>query len=761
MKHRTILLTLLGVAAVLLCAACSHAPKSVYNDREQAEAVRGLVERVVGKEYARAFEIRITGRQKQGRDYFAIDGQNGRILLEGNNGVAAASALKYYLGSWCNCQITWCGSNLNLPDPLPVPTERTERTSPYKYRYYLNYCTFNYTMSWWDESRWQREIDFMAMNGINMPLAVTGQNTVWQHVYRQLGFSDEELEGFFSGPAYFNWFWMGNLDGWGGPLPQSFIDRHEQLQHFILARERALGMTPVLPAFTGHVPPTFTDHFPEAKVRKTSWVGFPEVSILDPDEELFTRIGRMFINEQSRLYGTNHLYSADTFNENLPPTNDSTYLSQISRKVFDSMRESDPEATWVMQGWLFYHDREFWGEPQIEALLAAVPDDRMIVLDLWSERFPIWKQTNAYDGKPWIWCMLHNFGQNINLSGNARSVANDPAAALHDPAARNLRGIGLTMEGIEQTPFIYALFLENVWRDTPINLDTFVSDYTTQRYGRHAVQAVEAWKEMLPTVFENNLTNGGNESILTGRPTLKLNPGGTTNVRPHYRNRSLVGAWDRLIACADTLAGSDGFRYDLTDITRQVMANYATILQQEVARAFERHDQAAFEKAARRMLTLFDDLDRVLATRPEFLLGRWLRDARAMGTTPQESDLYEQNARNLLTTWGNKNCRIADYACRQWAGMMKGFYKPRWEHFFEAIRAAGYKMDAEAYARFIEASKEWEWQWTFGHETYATEPSGDEIEVCRSVYERYRHEMERPEFLDNPDTPPTGNRELI
>lgn len=227
MKHRTILHTLLGVAAVLLCAACSHAPKSVYNDREQAEAVRGLVERVVGKEHARAFEVRITGRQKQGRDYFAIDGQNGRILLEGNNGVAAASALKYYLGSWCNCQITWCGSNLNLPDPLPVPTERTERTSPYKYRYYLNYCTFNYTMSWWDEARWQREIDFMAMNGINMPLAVTGQNTVWQHVYRQLGFSDEELDGFFSGPAYFNWFWMGNLDGWGGPLPQSFIDRHE------------------------------------------------------------------------------------------------------------------------------------------------------------------------------------------------------------------------------------------------------------------------------------------------------------------------------------------------------------------------------------------------------------------------------------------------------------------------------------------------------------------------------------------------------
>ena len=584
MKYKTILLTLVS----LLMLACNRAPKSVCTPDRQAGAVIALIGRVVGPEHAGAFEVNVTGVQKDGKDYFALYGHDGRIVLEGNDGVSAASALKYYLERYCNCQITWCGTNLDLPEELPVPADRTERTSPYKYRYYLNYCTFNYTMSWWDEARWQREIDFMALNGINMPLAVTGQNSVWQRVYRKLGFSDDDLKDFFSGPAYFNWFWMGNLDGWGGPLPQSFIDRHEELQRFILHGERALGMTPVLPAFTGHVPPAFVKKFPDAAVRKTSWVEFPEVCILDPDEELFTRIGSMFIEEQTRLYGTNHLYSADTFNENLPPTNDSLYLSQISRKVFDSMRASDPEATWVMQGWLFYHDREFWGEKEIEALLSAVPDEHMIVLDLWSERYPIWKQTNAYDGKQWIWCMLHNFGQNITFSGNARSVANDPAAALHDPAAGNMRGIGLTMEGIEQNPFIYALFLENVWRDTPVDLGTFVTEYTTRRYGKTSPTAIAAWNKMLPTLYENELTNGGNESIITGRPTLKRNPEGTTNIRLHYKNRTLVEAWDGMIACADTLAASDGFRYDLTDITRQVLANYASVLQQRFVEALGR-----------------------------------------------------------------------------------------------------------------------------------------------------------------------------
>ncbi len=746
----------LVAAMALLATACRNTPQTVYAADAQQRATEELVVRVVGERYAKAFDVVVTGEQQEGRDYFAVEGRNGRIVLEGNDGVSAASALNHYLKTFCGCQITWCGTNLDLPEKLPVPESRTVCTTPYKYRYCLNYCTFNYTMSWWDEERWQWEIDFMAMNGINLPLAMTGQNPVWQKVYRELGFTDKELEGFFSGPAYFNWFWMGNLDGWGGPLPQSFFGYQEKLQKFILREERRLGMTPILSAFTGHVPPSFEQKFPDAHVKKTTSLGFPEVSVLDPNEELFTRIGRMFIEEQERMYGTNHYYSADTFNENRPPLKDSTYLSQISRKVYESMEMSDPDAVWVMQGWLFHFDREFWGQEQIDALLTSVPDDRMIILDLWGERFPVWSRTNAYNGKPWIWCMLHNFGQNINLSGNARSVANDPAAARE--AVDNMKGIGLTMEGIEHTPIMYSLMLENVWRDTPIDIDQFVDEYTTQRYGQPSAVAAGAWKKMMPTVFENELTNGGNESIITGRPTLAENPGGTTNVRPHYRNRVLVEAWDMLISCADTLGGSDGYGYDLVDVTRQVLANYATEIQQQVATAFKNGDRAGFDAAAVRFLELIGDMDKVLSTRREFLLGRWLEDAKKIGTTPDESALYEQNARNLITTWGGKNCRISDYACRQWGGVMNGFYAPRWNRFFEAIRQNEYAMDDDAYAEFIDGSKEWEWQWTFGRESYPAEPSGSEVDVCRMIHDKYRPQMESPSFLDNKDVPPPAKK---
>lgn len=50
---------------------------------------------------------------------------------------------------------------------------------------------------------------------------------------------------------------MGNIRGWGGPLPQSWHQQSLILQKQILARMRELGIIPVLPAFAGHVPRAF------------------------------------------------------------------------------------------------------------------------------------------------------------------------------------------------------------------------------------------------------------------------------------------------------------------------------------------------------------------------------------------------------------------------------------------------------------------------------------------------------------------------
>jgi len=698
--------------------------------------VGAFVQRVVG-DRASAFVVDYVA-PVGGRDVFEVESRGGKVVLRGSNGVSVGSALNCYLREYCHSLITWNGTDLRLPAALPSVKGRVRRETPYQYRYYINYCTFNYSMAWWDWARWQREIDWMTLNGINMPLALTGEEAIWQQVYRKMGFSDGELDRFFCGPAYFSWFWMGNLDGWGGPLPQHWMDSHRELQKKILGAERSMGMKPVLASFTGHVPAGFTQRFPDAKVKKTNWgAGFDDVYILDPSDPMFEKIGRQFIEAQTREYGTDHFYSADTFNENTPPTDDSSYLSGMSKKVFASMAGADPRAVWVMQGWMFHYNAGYWKQPQIQALLKAVPDDQMIVLDLYSESHPVWNRTSAYYGKPWIWDMLQNFGGNISLWGRMDAVAAGPSHALHDPSAGKMRGIGLTPEGIEQNPALFQLMLDNVWRDSVIDLSDWLRRYAVQRYGVEDKRIAEAWKILSETVYKGGMGEGGPESIMVSRPMTDV-WGDRVRTVLDYEPVQLVKAWSLFVGEADLLKASDGFRYDLVDITRQVLANYALPLQQKWVLAYLQHDQAGYDKYTGEFLELMDDMDGLLATRKEFLLGRWIGDARRCGADAAEKDLYEKNARDLVTLWGDKESGLHEYSCRQWAGLIKDFYKPRWQQYFEVLRQKmeiGDRMETTVFEQHI---KDWEWKWvnsTGGN--YAEEPVGDAVDVVKGIYKKY------------------------
>jgi alpha-N-acetylglucosaminidase len=205
-----------------------------------------------------------------------------------------------------------------------------------------------------------------------------------------------------------------------------------------------------------------------------------------------------------------------------------------------------------------------------------------------------------------------------------------------------------------------------------------------------------------------------------------------------YEPAELVKAWSLFVGEAEVLKGSDGFRYDLVDITRQVLANYALPLQQKWVLAYLQHDMAGFDRYTREFLDLMDDMDGLLATRREFLLGRWIGDARRCGADGAEKDLYEKNARDLITLWGDKESGLHEYSCRQWAGLIKDFYKPRWQQYFEVLRrkiGTGDRMETAAFERSI---KDWEWKWvnTTGG-GYAEEPVGDAVEVVKGIYKKY------------------------
>jgi alpha-N-acetylglucosaminidase len=242
--------------------------QETVNDSPEDKAAAALIKRVLPTK-ADSFIIDTALPQQDGKDVFSLsDATEGKILLQGNNGVSVASALNWYLKNISHNHVSWCGDQLNFPETLPKVGKKVTVTTVHKYRVYFNYCTLSYTAAWWDWKRWQREIDFMAMNGINTPLSVVGLEAVWYNTLLQYGFSDLEARTFLVDPAHMAWQWMTNIETHGGPLPKSWIDSHIKLGRQILNSQRALGMTPIQQGFSGCVPMAMIKKFPDSKILK-------------------------------------------------------------------------------------------------------------------------------------------------------------------------------------------------------------------------------------------------------------------------------------------------------------------------------------------------------------------------------------------------------------------------------------------------------------------------------------------------------------
>jgi alpha-N-acetylglucosaminidase len=701
---------------------------------DAASAARSLLARLLPSG-AGQFEFEVIGPDN-GRDVFEVESRDSKTVIRGNNGVAMALGLNWFLKHHCHCHVSWYGDQLNLPQPLPRVVPKVRRVSWARHRYFLNYCCFGYSLPWWDWPQWERLIDWMALNGVNRPLSVTGQETVWQAVCRRLGMSEAQIAEFLAGPPFLPFQWMGCLDGYGEPLPQSWIARHEELEQRILARERELGMTPVLQGFTGHVPGSVAQLYPTASLQRINWIEW-ETHLLDPLDPLFAEMAGMFMEEQTKRFGTDHLYAADPFIEMVPPSGDEAYLAGLGRAIYNGLARTDPQAVWVLQGWAFMNQREFWTQPRFKAFLDAVPSDRMVVLDLYCESTPMWDKTDAFCGKPWLWCNVQSFGRTVGL-GAALNCNNDGLfAARHDPQSGQLSGLGFVNEGLCYNPVAYDLMFESAWRGEPVDLKVWVADYAHHRYGKANVDAEHAWQTLLDTVLN---TPTQSVSAITSAPALARSPGTTP-----YDLVRLAEAWRDLLHAADELGSAETFRFDLVNVARQVLADHGNRLHNAMVKAWRAKDASALEQASRRFLGLIHDLDELLATQREFLLGGWLEDAKRWGETPDERARCEWNARRVVTLWG-ETFAINDYARKQWAGMLDGYYAPRWQRLLDAARVSlreNRPLDSRSYN---EELLKWTAGWAEETGSFATEPRGDSIAVARRLWAKYADEF-KPEAV--------------
>jgi alpha-N-acetylglucosaminidase len=683
-----------------------------------------------------------------GLDVFEIGNDGNKISISGSSGTAIAYGLQWYLKTTVHTQTDWDNHKLQLPPVLPKVETTLRQKRSAKYTYYQNVCTVSYSSWAWSWEQWERHIDWMALNGINIPLAFTGQEKVWQQVFKtHYNISDAGLGKFFAGAAFLAWGRMGNLRGsWvKGPLPQAFIDDQFALQLQILDRYKTYGMVAALPAFAGHIPEELHVKHPNAKwTRSPNWGNFTDefccVYMLDAKDPLYLDIGTKFIQEQTRMYNyTSSLYQCDTYNEMDPDTTDTTELATAAKSVIDSMLAADPKAVWLMQGWLFMSD--YWTKELTRAYLSGVSNDHMIILDLYSEVSPIWAKMDNYFGKSWIYCVLHNFGGNTGMRGDLPTLGQDPVVS-NQASQGTMIGVGLTMEGIFQNYVVYDLTLQMAWQSTPVNTIEWVNDYVYRRYHTPNDHAQQAWRVLHRSVYNRTKAYGGvTKNLATVFPHWQLDRDGFMPTVITYDPEDVVRAWKLLLAASDALGEIDTFRHDVVDVTRQFLSDRMLKLYQTLKQAYNGKTVSPETLCAlnTKLLRVIQHLDEILGTNEDFLLGSWIRDARAMGHGNAELETYyEYEARNQVTRWGDHNDNVLhDYACKEWSGLMKGYYLGRWRIWLTEVCHA-YTEKREMNASVLKNAREgYELKWQLGREPYPTTPRGDTIAISKRLYSEY------------------------
>ena len=140
------------------------------------------------------------------------------------------------------------------------------------------------------------------------------------------------------------------------------------------------------------------------------------------------------------------------------------------------------------------------------------------------------------------------------------------------------------------------------------------------------------------------------------------------------------------------------------------------------------------------LLSTLDDLDRLLSTDANFMLGPWIAAARAWGDTTAESDLYEWNARNQLTLWGPSGLsNVVDYATKGWGGLTSTFFKPRWQLFFaHLLDSEDGIVDQVAVNDALLTKVEQPWQHTtVATQSLPTTPAEDALTVAVAMLAKY------------------------
>lgn len=710
---------------ILLFSLCLLASslQAVWGQKKALDETRKVIERVTGKsDLPVSFVLKANKGQVEGKTNFHYRVDDGVLKIEGSSPVALCHGFYDFVKSNRAGLYSWSGNNIRFPQQLTDGTEK-QVVSPFQHHYMFNVCTYGYSMPYWDWERWEKEIDWMALHGIDMPLALVGYEAIIARVWKKMGLTDEEINSYFVGPAHLPWMRMGNVSGIDGPLNEDWHRQQIALQHKILKRMKSLGMKPICPGFPGFIPEAFKRIYPDLHIIQTHWGGAFCNWMISPQEELFSKIGTAFIREWEKEFGKNEYYLVDSFNEmEIPfPAKGSKeryeLLASYGEKVYQSIRKGNPNAVWTMQGWMFGYQRNIWDYETLGALVSKVPDDKMLLLDLavdynkhfWHSEVN-WEFYKGFYNKPWVYSVIPSMGGKTAMTGILDFYANGHLEALSSPNKGRLLAHGMAPEGIENNEVIYELLSDAGWSDKKIDIHEWLREYSCNRYGSCPAAVGRCWDLLLESVY----------GTFTDHPRYnwQFRPGtvrdGSINLSP-----SFFKAIESFVEASGQMKDNPLYLADLAEFTALYLGGKAELLVKAIDKQYEIGDTVRAVKFEKDFEHIMLGMDALLSTHPTLRLERWIDFANKQAVTPEQRRQYERNAKRIVTIWGPP---VDDYSARVWSGLIRDYYLPRWKHYF-ASRKTGESFDFAA----------WEKNWVESEGCSLQTPPTDVVNTARSL----------------------------
>lgn len=606
-----------------------------------------------------------TCENNNGLDCYEIFARDKDIVIKGNNNIAKAMGYYRYLQEYCNVLLTNGDFDISYIKKAPLPAEKITYTVPQKIRMAMTYERFAGEAGAWGFDRWEKEIDFMAMIGVNTPLAITGSDGVLYKMLIEFRIKQEDALAFISGSSFWSRQLTGNLFGYLPLNSAEYFDRKIEIGRRVTQREKELDMSPVHQGYISTVPFSFRKKYTKADLIKLPvWNRFPPSMTLSSADDIYIDIfNKTFLKKQQELLGEVHNYIFDPLVD-VDFKGYTSHVEKICEKFSSLLKDFDSSAVWFMHS--------------SSAKSYDKKIDNLIVID---ETASDYKNHNGFGGNNFIVGLKGNLYGRTVICGDMNAAAKNPYKNA-SAAYQNALGTGLFFDSDLENPLFYSLAAEALTAGDSIDIASFIEKYSINCYATKDY-ANDLMQLQKLCYGEGSALNQA--SALCARPCSEINHTAPfdTFERP-YDNKDLLELLKKSLACKSIK--NEVYRKDAQSIMRQILSNLLRPLYLQATASFFARKVVEFEKTSNAFMDIIQDIDRLLKTIEATNIYSRIELARQLGDTKELRQNLEINFLIFHTIWGPlKNSEIYDISWREWGGMTADFYAKRWYIYFRML----------------------------------------------------------------------------